>query len=163
MNLIYAILLAVIGLAALVIELFVPAAGLIGLVGAGCMIAAVVIGFTWYGPTAGILFIAALVVLNPLVIVLWFKRFPRSRIGKKLILFPPENGEEEGLFHPGMTGKALTDLRPSGTALIEQKKVSVVTGGDYIAVGSPIEIRKIDGNRIEVRKISDPDERRGGE
>ena len=163
MNLIYAVLLAAIGLAALLIELFVPAAGLIGLVGAGCMIAAVSIGFTQYGPTAGILFIAALVVLNPLIIILWFRRFPRSRIGRKLILFPPSSPEECVIFHKGMTGKALTDLRPSGMAVIEQKKISVLSGGGYISGGTHIEILKIDGNRIEVRKLAESDEIEGEE
>jgi len=159
MNLMYAILLVVIGLTAIIIELFVPAAGLIGLVGAGCLIAAVSLSFIHYGTLTGILFLIVVIVTTPAVIILWFKRFPRSMVGKKLILFNP--GEKPGEDPPppekstdltGKTGKVLTDLRPSGTVLIENRKYSVVTAGEYINRDSCIRVTAVHGNRIEVRE-----------
>ncbi len=151
MNLIYALVLALIGLAAIVIELFVPAAGLIGVVGLGCMIGSVSLAFIHYGTVTGSLFIIGMVILTPLVIVLWFKRFPHSRMGRSLILSDPAQTDEPAEIEKGSTGKAFTDLRPSGIVLIDRKKYSALTGGEYIHKGSGIEVVKIQGNRIEVR------------
>ena len=159
MNLLYALILAVIGLAAVVIELFVPAAGLIGLMGAGCLIASVSLSFIHYGTFTGVIFLVSLLILTPTVIILWFKRFPRSLVGKRLILFNP--GEKLGEPHlpeettsplTGKKGKSLTDLRPSGTVLMGEEKFSVVTAGEYIPRGTEIEVVQVHGNRIEVRE-----------
>ena len=159
MTMIYALLLAIIGLAAIIIELFVPAAGLIGIVGIACIIAGISMSFVTYGTVTGLLFLLAMLILTPLVIILWFKRFPRSMVGKKLILFNP--GEKPGeppqtvvppspLLH--CRGTAVSDLRPSGSAVIEGRKYSVVTGGEYIPRGRNILVQSVNGNRIEVRE-----------
>lgn len=159
MNLLYAILLAVIGLIAIVVELFVPAAGLIGLIGLGCIITGVSIGFIHYGTLVGMVFLIAVLILTPAIIILWFRHFPRSLVGKRLILFNPVVKAENPLesLRPlspliGKTGMVLTDLRPSGTILIENKKYSVVTAGEYIPKDKKVEITAVNGNRIEVRE-----------
>jgi membrane-bound serine protease (ClpP class) len=159
MTMIYAIALAVIGLAAIIIELFVPAAGLIGIVGIACIIAGISMSFISYGTVIGLLFLLAMLILTPLTIILWFKRFPRSMVGKKLILFNP--GEKPGDPPPplipdspllDLMGTALSDLRPSGSVLIDGKKYSVVTGGEYIPKGRGIRVNSVNGNRIVVRE-----------
>jgi membrane-bound serine protease (ClpP class) len=52
----------------------------------------------------------------------------------------------------GEVGVAESDLRPSGKVLIGQRLLDVVTEGDYVTAGTPIEIIKIEGNRIIVRR-----------
>ncbi len=52
----------------------------------------------------------------------------------------------------GQQGVALTKLRPAGTADFEGRRVDVVTLGDYINQGESIEVLRVDGNRIIVRK-----------
>ena len=51
----------------------------------------------------------------------------------------------------GEEGVAESDLRPSGKVLIGKRLLDVVTEGDYVLAGTPIEIIKIEGNRIIVR------------
>jgi membrane-bound serine protease (ClpP class) len=51
----------------------------------------------------------------------------------------------------GRHGVALTDLRPSGTANVAGERVDVVTEGEYIAVGSGVEVIRSDGYRHVVR------------
>lgn len=159
MNLLYAVLLAVIGLIAIVIELFVPAAGLIGLIGISCIIGGVSMSFIHYGTGIGLLFLVTVLIITPTIIVVWFKRFPHSLVGKRLILFNP--GEKPGappLDPPppsplsGKVGKILTDLRPSGTVEIDGKKYSVVTAGEFLTAGKTIKVISVHGNRIEVRE-----------
>lgn len=52
----------------------------------------------------------------------------------------------------GKNGKALTMLRPSGTAIIDGKRMDVVTTGDFIEKDVEITIIRIDGNRVIVEK-----------
>ena len=159
MNMLFAVLLALIGLAAIIIELFVPAGGLIGIVGFACIVTGVSMSFVHYGTVTGLLFLIAVLIITPVTIILWFRRFPRSMVGKRLILFNPGEKPGEDPLPPqapspliGKSGSCLTDLHPSGTVLIEDGKYSVVTAGEFLLKGANIKVVKVDGNRIEVRE-----------
>ena len=145
--------LCVAGLAAIIVEFFVPAAGLIGVLGLGSIVGGIVLAYMRYGTGVGAAFLISTVIITPAVIALYFKLFPRSFVGRWLIL----RGEEppkEGLYSEltGKNGKTLSSLRPSGSALIGGTKHSVVTAGEYIERGEQIMVSKVEGNRIVVRK-----------
>lgn len=53
----------------------------------------------------------------------------------------------------GATGVALSDLRPSGYARIGAQRVDVVTGGDHIPGGTPVEVVADAGYRRVVRRL----------
>ena len=88
------------------------------------------------------------------------KAFPKSFVGRKLILSKSmEQGEGftsadsdryEALV--GKVGQTLTTLRPSGMVKLEGKKYSVVTLGEMIQKDESVEVLKVEGNRIVVRK-----------
>jgi len=48
----------------------------------------------------------------------------------------------------------LSDLRPGGFALIDGQRVDVVTQGDYIPAGEPVEIILDEGYRRVVRRLA---------
>ena len=52
----------------------------------------------------------------------------------------------------GQTGVALTVLRPAGTAMIENKRLDVVSVGDFIDVDVPIQVVNVEGSKIMVEK-----------
>ncbi|HEY2713903.1 MAG TPA: NfeD family protein [Chthoniobacterales bacterium] len=54
---------------------------------------------------------------------------------------------------PGMRGRALTILRPSGKAEFENRVVDVVTEGDFIAPETPVTVVSTDGMRVVVKGI----------
>lgn len=54
----------------------------------------------------------------------------------------------------GMRGRAITDLRPTGTAKFKGQRLDVVTEGDYVAHDVEIEIVNAEGNRIVVREVT---------
>jgi membrane-bound serine protease (ClpP class) len=58
--------------------------------------------------------------------------------------------EQPALF--GAAGEALTDLRPGGFAQIGGRRVDVVTRGEYITAGEPIEVVADEGYRRVVRR-----------
>ncbi|MDQ3414592.1 MAG: hypothetical protein M3480_06405, partial [Verrucomicrobiota bacterium] len=53
---------------------------------------------------------------------------------------------------PGMQGRALTILRPSGKAEFENHVVDVVTEGEFISAETPVAIVSTDGMRVVVRQ-----------
>lgn len=74
------------GLIAMFIELFVPAGGLIGLAGMACYISGIVLTFVYFDTAVGIVVLVAALVTAPVFFVLAFKLFPRSFVGRRLIL-----------------------------------------------------------------------------
>ena len=57
----------------------------------------------------------------------------------------------------GARGVALTDLRPGGYATIDGRRVDVVTGGEYISAGDPVELVADHGYRRIVRRVEQPE------
>ena len=58
-------------------------------------------------------------------------------------------GENTGLL--SQVGTAFSTLRPSGKAHINGKLVDVVSSGEFIDPGTPIEVVEVAGNRVVVR------------
>jgi membrane-bound serine protease (ClpP class) len=63
---------------------------------------------------------------------------------------PPEEAERGALT--GATGVALSDLHPAGIADLDGRRVDVVSAGEYIAAGQPIEVIADEGYRRVVRR-----------
>ena len=51
------------------------------------------------------------------------------------------------------TGVAITQLRPSGTAFINGKRVDVVTEGGLIDQGASLKVVAAEGLRVVVREV----------
>ena len=54
----------------------------------------------------------------------------------------------------GAAGVAESDLRPSGKVLINEQLVDVITEGDYVPAGTRVEVLRVEGNRIIVRRLA---------
>ena len=77
---------------------------------------------------------------------------PRSRLGRALILEDSVGAtaaELGRLLH--RAGVADTDLRPTGKALVDGRRVDVVSDGDFIDKGTAVEIVEVSGARVVVR------------
>ncbi len=58
----------------------------------------------------------------------------------------------------GQRGVASSDLRPTGVARFGKERKDVVTEGDFIANGSPIEVIVVEGSRVVVQEITETQE-----
>ena len=161
MDLWVPITLTGIGFVAIFLELFVPAAGVIGAAGIISMIVATVLAWVYHGRAAGTVLLACVLLGIPFVLWIGFKVFPRSFVGKRLILGESQRKESGYTSYTSeryddLTGKqgiALTTLRPSGMVKIEEKKYSVVTHGELIEKDERVRVVKVEGSRIVVRKV----------
>jgi membrane-bound serine protease (ClpP class) len=149
------------GILAIFIEVFVPAAGIIGIAGGGSIIAAVVLAYANHPGLQATLVLATAVVATPAALILGFKVFPKTGMGRQLILRDEQHAEtgftsyDEERYHDlvGAEGESLTALRPSGTARIDNRRLSVVTTGEYIEKNSRVRVISVEGSRIVVRAV----------
>ncbi|MCL4454939.1 MAG: hypothetical protein M1157_04780, partial [Deinococcus sp.] len=90
--------------------------------------------------------------------VLMFRLFPRTRIGKGLVLesaIDDSASSKSGLESLlGAIGTALTDLHPAGVARFGERRVDVVTQGEYISKNEAVRVIQVEGVRVVVRRES---------
>ncbi|NOZ23788.1 MAG: hypothetical protein GXP25_22145 [Planctomycetes bacterium] len=86
---------------------------------------------------------------------------PYSALAKQMVLTSrqrPEDGyraaSEELKSLIGQCGVALTPLRPSGTAVFDDRRLSVVTEGEFIEQNTRVEVTAVQGSRVIVRRAS---------
>jgi membrane-bound serine protease (ClpP class) len=147
--------LLVVGAILLLLETILP--GMIaGIVGGCCLIAGVILGYMEFGAQTGTWILCGAVIGLIGGFCVWVKVFPTSRYGRAFIskgVTGDIRAERPELLH--RTGMAFTQLRPSGTALINGQRVDVVTEGSLIEKGTPIKVVGIEGMRVVVRAVSE--------
>lgn len=160
-----AFVLIAIGILAIYMEFFVPAFGLIGIGGIGVIIATVVFGYRDLPDYQATIILITAIIVTPSALVILLRRFPESRFGNRLILRTQLDSQSSSHNGPGtdrptttlvgQPGTATTPLHPTGVATIEGKRYSVVTNGEYLDTGTPIEVYQQFGPRIVVRRAPD--------
>ena len=149
--------LIILGSLAILGEFFIPAFGVVGIAGFATAVVAVVLGFSQHPDPWGVILLLTTLIVMPSVVLAGFKRFPKSFVGKRMILATDEStapSEQEGVT-VGSEGEAITDLHPSGVAQINAERKSVVTGGEYLDAGTSVEVIAVEGARIVVRRKND--------
>lgn len=153
------VLLTFLGLALLAAEVCLPGmiAGAFGIV---LLSVAVWLSYAGYGAQVGTLMLAGIVTVTFTGFLFWLYIFPRTFIGRRLMLNsaindPDETPDFKDLI--GQDGIALTDLRPAGTAKISDRRIDVVAESGYISADEPIRVRTVEGIRVVVQKRPDSD------
>jgi len=159
------ILLFFFGAAMLLVEIFlIPGFGIVGTIGIIAIVASLYLSLVgrFYHPTdvvSGAKILAVSFISSFILILIALRYLPKWTPVGRLVLKTEETAETGFRATPheyeqlaGRTGRALTPLRPAGTAIIDGKKYSVVTEGDFIERDSEIRVTTIEGYRIVVEK-----------
>ncbi|HPU46266.1 MAG TPA: NfeD family protein [Bacteroidales bacterium] len=153
MNLTTIIIIIIAGLLLLLLELIVPG-GIVGTIGGIATIVGIVLMYNHYGNLYGT--IALLVSLIVCAVGLYF--FFRDKTWKRLALNDSIdiklNKKEMDYFTVGMQGETITKCLPSGKARFDDKIVEVHSLAELIDSNTPVEITKIEGNKIIVKPIN---------
>jgi membrane-bound serine protease (ClpP class) len=151
METVIALLIA--GVVLMLLETVLP--GMIaGMVGFGCLVAGVVISYARFGPGTGNIVLLVVLALLLVASLLWIRFFPQSRLGQAFVARQTIGSldvEQPELLN--QTGTALTNLRPSGTAIINGRRVDVVTEGSMIERDTPVKVVALEGLRVVVRAL----------
>ena len=154
--LIYSLLLLILGFGLILLEIFViPGINIFGIVGFITMCAGVWFAYAKLG-TGSAAAVAVLGLGGTFVLV---RLLIRVRAWHRIVL-DADTGKNQGYDSSapgledlnGLSGEALTPLRPAGRAKIGERIIDVVTEGDFVSTGEPIEVVEIGGNRVVVQK-----------
>jgi membrane-bound serine protease (ClpP class) len=159
------LLLLAAGLLLLLLELFVlPGFGVAGIAGLLAILAGLGFALIGAGATGSVILRAlgqaALSVLVAIAAGLALMRvLPRLPFGRRLVLesemstrlgYGSAPVEDRGWL--GENGVATSPLRPAGIADIRGHRVDVVSEGEFIEAGASLEVIRVDGNRVVVRR-----------
>ncbi|MGK0187896.1 MAG: membrane-bound serine protease (ClpP class) [Verrucomicrobiales bacterium] len=156
------IILAVFGIIMLCLEVVLPGA-VIGIIGGGLIIASLVLTFTNsemqdYGPGVQVTLAAGIFVLSIGIFVSWMRYFHKTIIGRHLILNETVGGGTQEKAPEDLTGKtgiAKSDLRPSGTVLIEGTRYEAHSPVGFVTQGTAIRVIGRDGCSLTVTEQVD--------
>jgi membrane-bound ClpP family serine protease len=166
--LLWGVILAGVAVGLLVLELFVPSGGLIGVL---CGVAAIgsIVAFFQFDTTLGVVALVGYVLLGPLLIYMIFKLWLNSPIGKLMILGGTEEVvDEQGDALPaseaarrerkeklrqliGAEGTTVTALRPVGTVRIAGQRLDALAETGVIEANTPVIVTDVYDNQIKVR------------
>ncbi len=152
MELVVVLLIA--GVVLLLLETILPGA-VAGIAGFLCLVGAVILSYNRFGLQTGNLVLLGVVIALTVGAIAWMQIFPNSPMARPFIskrtIGNVDAGKPELLEK---TGTAYTNLRPSGTALINGRRVDVVTEGDMVERGTLIKVIQVEGLRVVVRRVN---------
>lgn len=155
------LVLAVIGILGILWELHVvPGHGLPGILGAICLLVAILFAFGLPFFFVAIETIATAIVLTVICFTLLARRMPENAWAHRLALGAAQ-GPDYVASHDltglrGRTGTAASFLRPAGIASIDGRRIDVLTEGEFIPQGTPVRVVRVEGARVFVEAISLP-------
>ena len=154
MNLFVIILMLLAGTALVYLEIFFIPGIVTGILGIGIYIWGVYEAFNSLGVAWGWSLFGISLVFNFVIFYLTFKNLYRSRLANKYKIDSKVNEFDNFDLAERDEGKSVTDLRPEGKGLFEDKIVTVWSfGGQFISSNEAIEIVKIENNKIYVKKL----------
>ena len=146
------IVLGLAGLVLAVAEMFLP--GMIaGIMSVFAFLLATFLSYSTYGYEIGNLTLGGFMLLCFVLFICGLYVFPRSAFARKMTLSAssaPGHPDYSALL--GMEGVALTQLRPSGMALIGGKRVDVLAQSGFIGPHERVKVLQTEGLRVVVRK-----------
>ena len=147
------IALLIAGFLLILLETVLP--GLIaGVIGFACVLTGVAMSYARFDLQTANTILAIVMVAAFVGTILYVKYFPESRMAR---LFVSKRAiGDVGVENPlllNQTGQALTKLRPSGTAIINGKRVDVVSEGAFVDAGQSVKVVAVEGLRVVVRAV----------
>jgi len=149
------IVLQALGTLVVIAEFFIPSGGFLSIAAAGLFGYSLFLAFAHVSITAGYLFVAADAVLIPTLVLVGVRIIAKGPASLKTTLSQAEGVSSQPAElqrYVGKEGTTVTALHPAGIALIENKRLDVVSSGEYIGKLTPVIVTAVTGNQIVVRK-----------
>ena len=162
--LLWVVVLLVLGLAVMVLEVFLPSGGILGFLSVTAIIAAIATAFLEQGPVAGMAVLAIATIVVPVVLSLAFRWFPSTPLGRR-VLPPPPDARELLPDAPsrlrlkeivGRTGRAATEMLPWGIVEIDGLKVDAMSESGPIPEGAAVVAVAAQGRALVVSLAATP-------
>ncbi len=164
--LVWSSLLLLLGLTLVICEVFIPSGGMLGMLSVAALVAGVSLAFYHKGIEVGLVFLTVATVLVPTALVLAFRYWPQTPMGRRLLLdvrsgedMLPDTPERRKLAQlVGKLGVAKTLMLPSGAVVIEGRTIDALSEGMSIEAGQRVRVVAVHGSRVVVRPADDDEE-----
>ncbi len=156
--LLWSIVLLLLGVGLIALELFIPSGGILGILAALAIIASLAVAFSG-GWVLGVSMLLATLLILPLVLAAAIHYWPRTPIGRLIMLETPQSEDEVLSDTPqhrqlkdliGKRGTAKTKMLPSGAIVIEGRVYDAFSEGMAIDPGQPVRVTAVRTNRLAV-------------
>jgi membrane-bound serine protease (ClpP class) len=151
---VWSVLLMLVGCVVLVLEVFIPSGGVLAVISAAAFVGAIVIAFQ-RGPMTGFSFVMTTAIAVPLVLVMAFHLWPKTKIGKAFLGELPRDEdvlpEDPHRVLMGRVGVARSKMLPSGAVEIDGQMVDALSLGQAIEPGQYVVVTEVRANRVVVR------------
>lgn len=154
-NLIWPIILQLFAIAVIIAEFILPSFGILTIAALFLFGYSLFLVFTGVSSSVGYIFVVIDLILIPVLVLSGIKLLAFMPVTLKKTLGGKDGvtAQQKTLDHlVGLSGTAITDLRPAGTVILEGKRFDVVSDGEYIEKDSEITVSKADGNRVVVKR-----------
>jgi len=149
----------VLGILLVVAEVMIPSGGVLTVLAVGSLVCAVMLAFADYGVEYGVVLLAVLVVSLPVAVSLALRWWPKTPLGRDMILEPPSpedtppgTSKQQQLQQlVGLTGQAKTRLLPGGMVCVDGMTVSAVAEGGPIEAGQAVRVVGVRTGCVVVR------------
>lgn len=149
------------GLALLIVEVFMPGFGLPGISGIILEIACIALTYFSHGSMAALGVTLIILAVIAIAISLALRSANKGRLSKSAVILTETESAEEGYVAAkdmevflGKTGLTTTVLRPTGMAEFDGVRLNVQSDGEYIAMGETVRVDHVEGVRVVVRRVS---------
>ena len=152
----------VLGLLLLIVEVFIPSGGFIGICSIVCLVLCL-----WYAFEQslglGVTFMVIDLVALPLTAGLAFSLWSRTPLGRRFLLKPPAPEEIE-VSHAdhhleslvGQVGRTLTPLRPCGHVEIDGQRADALVEEGFLPAATTVRVLRVRSGQVVVRGLHDP-------
>jgi len=163
----WSILLLLAGVGLIALELFLPSGGVLGILATLAIVGSLTVAFSG-GWATGLSMLVATMVILPVVMAVAIHYWPRTPIGRLIVLETPSGDDEVLPDEPayrqlkdlvGKRGVAKTKMLPSGAILIEGRVYDALSEGMAIDPGQAVRVTAVRTNRVVVVLDEAPPER----
>jgi membrane-bound serine protease (ClpP class) len=154
----FVVALAIAGVLGILFELHVlPGHGVAGTLGTLALVSSIVLAFGFAFVFVAVQALAIAIVLTALSFALATRVYPENAFIARLA-FAGMQGPEyvaSGNYRDllGKMGIAASYLRPAGVATIDNRRIDVLTEGEFVTAGTVVRVTRVEGARIFVRPV----------
>lgn len=153
-------LVLLVGLLLMVLELFLPSFGAVGVIGIAMILLGV--GMTSNNPSLTLLNVCYALCISIVVAIILLKMGYRMQLGRGLVLnerLTSDKGFQSFQYdytrYLNGEGVTLTSLRPVGRAQFQGEVLEVLSLGEMIEENKPIVVYRVEGNKLFVKEIKE--------
>ena len=160
------IVLLCVGMAMVIVEMFIPGFGFFGIAGIICLVLGMImqaVNTKSGNPLAQFLLLLLLIVLilgtvfGVFAVLVHKGKFKRSFLFKEESALPVDMTEVNVDYTDllGKSGVVVANLRPIGVALIDGKRYDVTTRSTWVEVGAKVRVVAVEDNDVIVETVTD--------